>query len=59
MGSTTTVVVLVALGAAIALGGRTIATKTGLKSAYTHVVHSKPAHAVAKPFVWTAKRIAK
>lgn len=59
--NTKTVVVLVALGALIAVGGKTAAVKTGgaIKSAYTHTVHSKPAHVAAKPFVWTAKRLAK
>ena len=48
-------VVLVALGATIAVGGKTIAVKTlqGTKAA----VHSKVAHKVAAPFVWAGKRV--
>lgn len=59
--NTQTVVLLVALGAVIAVGGKTAVVKTAsaTKSAVAHVVHSKPAHVAAKPFVWTAHRIAK
>ncbi len=56
--NTKTVILLVSLGAVLALGGKTIAVKTGQGVvAIAHVI-KKPAKAVAKPFIWTAKRIA-
>jgi hypothetical protein len=50
--NTKTVVLLVSLGAVIAVGGKTAVVKTGhgIKAAVHHVV---------KPLVWTAKRVVK
>jgi hypothetical protein len=58
--NTKTVVLLVALGATIAVGGRTIAVKTGhaAKSVYTHVL-KKPIHIAVAPVKWAGKRIVK
>lgn len=57
--NTKTVVLLVSLGAVIAVGGKTLAVKTGQGVAATARMFKKPAKVAAKPIIWTARRVAK